>query len=352
MDSTLFTRFSFAALVTALVLTGCGDTNAEKNSGTTAEEQAVPVSVVTISTQSFVETLHLSGTIKAIDDITISPEEGGVVERWHAAKGEFVRKGDIIISLKDDVAKASYDAAQAQFESAELTYQKQKTVYAEQAISEWQLKTAEYARDAAKAQAHLMRSRWERTRITSPVSGLLDARYVEIGEMAPPAVPIARVVSINSVKVSINVPERYAGTIKRGTPLKLTVLAHPHDEFTGRISFVGAAISPDNRTFPVESVIPNTGLKLKPEMIAKVQLEQSENSRALLVDESAVQLVDRNRQIVYVANNGKAEERAVELGGRKGNLVQIVQGVNEGEKIIIRGQKELVDGQKISIVNK
>lgn len=339
-------------LLSALVISGCGDTSAEKNSNATTDQRAVPVSVVTLSAQPFVETLQLSGTVKAIDDITVSPEEGGIVEKWHANKGEFVRKGDVIISLKDDVAKASYDAAKAQYESAELTFQKQKTVFAEQAISEWQLRTAEYARDAAKAQADIMRARWERTQIKAPVSGLLDDRYVETGEMAPPAVPIARVVSINSVKIHINVPERYAGTIKRGTSLTLSVLAFPGDIFAGRISFVGAAISPDNRTFPVESVIPNRGLKLKPEMIAKVQLEQSATTGALLVDESAVQLVDRNRQIVYVAKNGKAEERTVTLGGRKANMVQILDGVKEGEEIVVRGQKELVNGQQITIVTK
>ncbi|MBX2993000.1 MAG: efflux RND transporter periplasmic adaptor subunit [Bacteroidetes bacterium] len=328
---------------------GCGDSNADTSNEnkvrTTGSD--VPVQVQELKPRLFSETLQLSGSIKAYDDIVISPEEGGVVKEWKYAKGQSVPKDAVIVLLTDDVIKPAYDAALAQYKSAELTLQKQQQVYTEQAVSEWQLRTTEYGRDAAKAQAELARGRWERTRIKTPVGGILDERYADVGEMAPPGVPIARVVNINRVKIAVNIPERYAGSIKLGTQISLSVLAFPGKLFTGTISFVGAAISPDNRTFPVEAVIANPNLMLKPEMIAKTQLSLSAQKEALLIEESIVQQLDRNKMVVFIEQNGKAKERIVQLGGRHESYVEILSGLEAGDRVITAGFTDVIDGQSV-----
>jgi membrane fusion protein (multidrug efflux system) len=314
--------------------------------------RSVSVQVQELQPRPFSETLQLSGAIKAYDDIMLSPEEGGIVKEWKYAKGAVVPKGATLVQLDDDVIKPSYEAAAAQYKSSALTFEKQQKVYSEQAVSEWQLKTTEYGRDAAKAQADLMLARWERTRIKSPTRGILDERYADRGEMAPPGVPIARVVNISRVKVVVNVPERYAGSIRMGTPVALSVLAYPGKVFSGTISYIGATINSDNRTFPVESVIPNPTMTLKPEMIAKVKISQSRQKNALLIEEGIVQQVDRNKLVVYVVNDGKAHERVVQLGGRQDNVVEIISGVNVGEKVITSGYQEVINGQPVVIERK
>jgi len=338
-----------SVLLGSAAFVSCGDSNADiekKNSNTSVK---VPVEVQELRLQPFSESLSLSGSIQAFDDIKISPEEGGVVKEWKYKKGEFVPKGAIIVQLDDGVLKPGYDAALAQYKSAELTYEKQRSVYDEQAVSEWQLKTAEYNRDAAKAQAELMQARLERTRIRSSVAGILDEQYIDRGEMAPPGVPIARIVSLHQVKVVVNVPERYAGTVKLHAPLSLTVLAYPGETFHGKISYIGSAMSPDNRTFPVEATIPNPGLRLKPDMIAKVQIIQSVQRQAILVEENIVQQVDRNKYVVFVENGGKAVERTIQIGGRENGFVEVLSGLKPGERIITRGFHNLVDGQPVAV---
>jgi membrane fusion protein (multidrug efflux system) len=336
----------------AIVNAGCGggDTKNPQEAAREGLEQAVAVRIQEIQPQPFTQAISLTGTVKAIDDILVSPEEGGVVKEWKYIKGHFVKKGDLIVRLNDDVAKASYDAALAQYKAAQLNYEKQESVYSEQAVSEMQLKTSEYQRDAAKANADLLAARWQRTQIRAPVSGILDDRLVDEGEMASPGVPIARIVKIDRVKLLINVPERYAGGVVRGTPVTFTISNFPQDTFQGTIDFVGAAISADNRTFPVELVLKNPGLKLKPEMIAKARVVESVQKHALLLEESIVQLVDRDRQVVYIENGGKARERVVTLGGRQQNMVEVVSGLEPGDRVIISGYQNLVDGQTVTIV--
>lgn len=339
-------------IVLGMLVGSCSDTTANQPKTTaSAAPRAVHVQVQELRPQPFVETLHLSGSIKALEDIVIAPEEGGVVNMWKFEKGSFVRKGDVVVLLNDDVIRPSYESALAQYKSAELTWEKQQQVFTEQAVSEWQLKTSEFNRDAAKAQADLMRARWERTRIKSPIDGILDDRFVDAGEMAAPGVPIARIVKIRTVKVVVNVPERYAGRIKPGSHLQLTVLAYPSEVFEGRVAFIGTTISPDNRTFSIEALVSNPAGKLKPEMIARVKLALAVQPRALVVDESIVQQVDRNKFVVYVENGGIAQERVVQLGGRDGNVVEIVSGLKEGDRVIVRGFKEVADKQPVVVVS-
>jgi membrane fusion protein (multidrug efflux system) len=327
----------------------CGDSKGAGGAGAAAGGNAVNVRVETLQPADFSETIHLTGIVKAIEDVTVSPEEGGTLKEWTCEKGRYVERGTIIALLDDGVVKAGYDAALAQYNTAELVYGNQQRVFSEQAISETQLKTSGYARDAAKAQADLMKARFERTRVRAPVSGILDERLVDVGELAPPGLPLARIVNLSAVKIVINVPERYAGQLQKGTMVEFSVIAYPGLVFRGRVSFVGSAISPDNRTFPVEAELANPGGKLKPEMIARATIMQASRKQALLVREEIVQQVDRDRQIVYVEDGGTARERRVQLGGRSGNTVEVVAGLRAGDRIITSGFQKVVDGQPVTI---
>jgi RND family efflux transporter MFP subunit len=287
--------------------------------------------------------------VKAVDDVLLSPEEGGVVKEWKVEKGQQVSKGTVLVVLSDDILKPTYESALAQYNSSELTFQKQQKVFTEQAVSEWQMKTAEYARDATRAQADIMHARLERTKLRSPISGVLDDRLVDMGEMAAPGVPIARVVNMDRVKVVINVPERYAGVLKRGTSVAFSVIAYPGEVFKGKIQFIGSAISSDNRTFPVEAELSNPGRKLKPDMIARVKIIQESRASALLLNEEIVQHVDNDRLVVYVEHGGRAQERSVQLGSREGDRVEILSGLAAGDRVIISGYQNVVDGQAVQV---
>ena len=350
-------KYHFNLIVPALAGTliacsslGCGDSNTDETSTTkTNRERAVTVSVQELVPEAFTERIQLTGTVKAYEDVMISPEEGGVVNEWKVSKGHYVKKNDVLVTMKDDVLRPNYEAADAQYKTTELTYQKQRSVFAEQGVSEWQVKTSEYGRDAAKAQAEMMHARLERTQIRSPVGGILDERFVDEGEMAQAGGPIARVVNISHVKILINVPERYAGSITLGTAVTMTVLAYPGEEFSGRIGYIGATVSPDNRTFPVEVVISNPGSKLKPEMIGRVFILQSVKNKALLVDGDIIQQVDRQKFVVYVVKDGRAVERSVQLGGHGGDKVEILAGLEIGDRVITSGYQNVADGQAVVV---
>ncbi len=311
--------------------------------------QPVNITVQNVAPSVMIDGIQVSGTVKAFEDVLMSPEEGGIVKEWKKKKGERVRVGEIIVILKDEVIKASYEAAEAQYKMAQLNVEKQQSVYEQQGISELQYKNMVYGRDAAKANMDLMKARWERTQLRSPINGVVDNTVPSVGEMAPPGLPIARVVNTSTIKVQGEIPEMYSGMIRVGTSVSVTFDAVPGEQLNGKVSFVGSTVSAANRTMAVEILLPNPHGKLKPEMVAKVNLVKQKKNNAILVSENVVQLVDRDRFIVYVEKNGTAEERRVTIGGRQGNLVEITSGLALGDNLVISGYQKLVNGSPVVI---
>jgi membrane fusion protein (multidrug efflux system) len=337
-----------AVLSLAALVASCRKSEA----GTAAAAQkVVPVNIQVepVQPMRLVDAIQVAGVVKAYEDVTIAPEEGGVVKKWVVEKGRPVRKGGLIVQINDEVIKAGYDAAQAQYNLAQLNYEKQQKVFEQQGISELQFKTLEFNRDAAKANADLMKARWERTQIKSPVDGVLEYNYVDAGAFAAPGMPLARVVNNTRVKVQAEIPERSSGTIPSGTSAIITVDASPGDTLRGTVGYVGTTVSAANRTLLVEIVVPNPGAKLKPEMVAKVRLVRQTKNDAIMVNESLVQLADRDRYVLYVEHDGKAEERRVRMGGRQGNMVEIVDGLKAGDRLITVGYQKLVQGQPVVV---
>jgi membrane fusion protein (multidrug efflux system) len=333
------------ALGMALLYTGCR--KSETSNGQTV--QPVNVQIEVLTPRLMVDGIDVAGTVKAFEDVNMSPEEGGVVKEWKVTKGQSVKKGDLVVVLKDEMLKAGWDAAQAQYNMANLNLEMQRKVFEEKGISELQFKNLQYARDAAKANAELMKARWEHTQLRSPIDGVVDNTIPNVGDFVPPGIPIARIVNMSVVKIQVEVPELYSGSIPLGIPALMTFDALPGDTLNGKVTFVGSTVSAANRTLAVEIIVQNRLSKLKPEMVVKVRLLRETRENALLVSENIIQLVDRNRTIVYIENGGKAEERQLKLGGRQGIMVEVLNGLNAGDHLIVTGQQKVVNGSPVLV---
>ena len=349
MKNKMQTLTTILFLFICLILTSCK--KAEENSAKNI--QPINIKIEIVKPTRLVDAIQIAGTVKAFEDVNISPEEGGVIKEWKAKKGQYVKKGDLIVVLKDEVIKAGYDAAEAQYQMAQLNVEKQEKVFDQQGISELQYKNLQYGRDGAKANADLMKARWERTQIRSTINGIVEntpiGNLINEGEFAPPGVPLVRIVNNSKVKIQAEVPELYSGTLPLGIPAIITFDALPGDTLKGRVSFVSSAVSAANRTMQVEIILSNPLRKLKPEMVAKVKLLREAKNNAILVSENVVQLVDRDCMIVYVEKGGKAEERRLKFGGRQGMMLEVIEGLKPGEHLVVAGFQKLVNGTPVIV---
>lgn len=337
-------------LIGGTVITACKSSNAENEK--TKNEKPEPVVYVQakkIQPEKFTKTIQLTGSVLSMNDIVVPAEESGRVLTWYVSKGANVQKGQVIGQIDSVRQRAAYDAATAAFRIAEINYEKQKKAFEEQAVSELQLKTLEYQRDAARAQMELARQQYLKTRIVSPANGIVNERFVDEGEMIGAGMPAAQVVDVHQLKVAAGVPERYAGDLLPGAPVEFTVDAYPDETFKGKIGFIAPSVSSENRSIPVEIYVNNPSGKLKPLMIAKIQLRLKSDEKAIVISQDIVQLVDMNRLVVFVAKDGRAEERIVQVDGTDGKNVRIVKGLQIGDDLITVGYQNLMHNQKVII---
>jgi RND family efflux transporter MFP subunit len=210
--------------------------------------------------------------------------------------------------------------------------------------------------NAAVAHARLetLEARLARTKIRAPVAGIFDEKYAEVGEMAMPGTRIARVIASRQVKVTGGVPERYGLAVRPGAPADVTFDVLPGETFRGRIRYVGAAVDPVNRTIPIELVLDNPGGRIKPRMIANVQVARARLEDVVVVPQQVVQRTEDGFEVFVVElEDGRpvARRRAVTVGPAADNRVVVTSGLTPGDQLITLGQQLVDDGSRVRIVS-
>lgn len=347
---------AFAGLALAAGLSGCGGAGeaAESQPAEAAPARVISVEVEPVQPAAFTDFIRIVGNTAANRDVTASAEESGVVRQLYVDKGAYVRAGQPIAKIDDQVLRAQMERATAQARLAEETWERQRRLWEDEKIgSELNYLNAKYNAQTAKASANELRARLERTVVRSPISGVLDARSVEVGSMVAPGAPVARVVDTETIKVSGGVPERFASEITRGAEMRVSFDALNATEVTGKVQFVGATLNEQNRTFAIEVTVPNRGGVIRPGMVANLQVARRAGGEAILVPQGAV-LRRENGYIVYVAEDRDgtpvAEVRDVIPGTSEGGRVVIEQGLSAGDRVIVVGQQQVATGDRIRIV--
>lgn len=308
------------------------------------------VKVNELKSELFTEYIQLLGVVKPSMQSNLSSIEGGRIERFHKDKGNFVNAGDVIIEIDNEVLKASLDAAKAQYDRAEANFLRQEKIFKENVSSEIQFLNSKYERDAAKANYELIRARYEQTFIKAPFSGIVDQKFAEVGENVLPGAPIVSLVKMDQVKIEVGVPENYIGLVKQGSNVKLLFRDLGNQEYDAKINYVGNTISTSNRTFPVEIDINNSGNRIKPELSAQVYIEKQKFEKAIKIPEEVVAKTDFG-YVVFVEKDGFSEMRKVDIISRSGNIAAVSSGLNDGDRLIVVGYQNLVDGEKVKVVD-
>lgn len=339
-------------IVFSFAVSSCSESEGSEKSSKNSEDNTRAVSVETLELKgtNYIDYINVIGTLKPLEKASLSYQTGGIIKEIVKDKGEKVSAGETIVIIDNDVLKANLDGAKANFELAEVTFQKQEKIYKDKVNSEYQLLEAKFRRDQAKANYELIKAQYDQTFIKAPFSGMVDAKYYEEGEFAAPGTPIVNLINSSKIKIEAGVPERYVGEIKTGRNARVIVKSVSSNEVIGRISYVGSSVITDNRTFPVDIIINNGNLKYKPELSAEVFIESGSYNNVVTVPDEVVTRID-NGYVVYVAKDGKAESRIIEILNRSQGKIAVKSGLKEGENLIVVGHQNLINGQKINIVN-
>lgn len=344
-------------LAASLVAAACGPSS-QASEAAEADGQfvkVVNVEVVPITPTDFTTYIRLAGEVEAMNDVVVSAEESGVIERFYVEKGELVKKGAPIAKINDRVLRAQVEEAAAAARLAAERYERQRRLWEEEKIgSEIAYLEAKYQAELQAARLANLEARLDRTVLATPISGVFDERYVDAGEMVSPGTPVGRVVEVDRLKVTGGVPERFAATVQPGDSARVSFDVFPDKEFVGMIGYVGSAVDTRNRTFPIEVVMENPGRVIKPQMVANVEIANRRLRDVVVVPQSALtRTEDGYRVFVAVERDGDlvAETRPVELGPSYANRAAVLAGLSEGDRLIVRGQQLVEAGDHVRIVD-
>jgi RND family efflux transporter MFP subunit len=350
---------AFGGVALAGILAACGGSAEAGASTEAAATIEAPTRVINVEVEvatpgSFAEDIALTGTVQAARDVMVSAEEGGVVRELLVQRGSPVQADQPLARIDDAILLPQVERARAEATHAEETWQRRRRLFEEDGVgSELAYLEARLLAEQAAAQLRVMEERLLNTVVRAPYTGVVEERLVEVGTMVSPGSPVARILDVNRVTVAAGVPERYALDVRPGARVRVSFDALNGQEFEGSIQFVGSAVNPRNRTFPVEFSIPNSNGLIKPEMVAEVSLVRRVVDEALSVPQEAVVRLAEGDAVYVVraeGDGGVAEARAVTLGLAQDNRVEITSGIEAGDQVVVVGQQDLADGDRVRVV--
>lgn len=289
------------------------------------------------------------GNALASDAVEIRPEITATLTAINFEEGEFVEAGTVLVELENVEPLAELAAARANLVDSEAQYRRTQELYKSQLTSESQLQQLEAAREADRAAVAAAQARVEDTVIKAPFSGLLGLRRVSAGSLVTPTTVITTLDDTTSIKLDFDIPEIYLSKIQVGLPVIARSAAWEGQEFRGTVASIDSRVDPVSRTIRVRSMIPNPEGHLRAGMFLTVTLLKEDVS-ALVIPEQAL-MPERSTQSVLVVGEGDVvERRVVQTGRRRPGEVEILEGLAEGERVIIEGTQKARAGQPVAII--
>ena len=329
---------SLSLLAALALMTGCGA--GTKNTADENKDTRVIVKTSTAVLEEVDETAVFTSSIEAFKQNNIAPQQPGRIDRIPVEVGATVRKGQLLATMDP----TSYNAAAVQLSNTEADYERTKRVYDAGGVSKQQMDQLETALQVQKTQVGNL---LENKELRSPIDGVVTARNYDPGDLYNGQVPVLVVMQINTLKVTLAISEKYFPVVRNGMEAIIRADMYPDKEYPGKVTLIYPAIDPATRTFKIEITIPNPKGELRPGMFTRTELNFG-SIEGIMVDDVAIQKqMGTNDKYVFVAKGGVAERRLVTTGMQIGSKVNILTGVNPGDKVITAGISRLMNGTEI-----
>ncbi len=308
----------------------------------------IPVSIETVKKGTLSENVTASGTLEASEFLNLVSETQGKIVKIYKEKGDRVAAGDVIAKVDDEVIAANVLTAEANYSQFEKDVERLTRLSEENAVTKRDLEQANIGLKKAKADLITAKKALSNTSIKAPISGYINNDFITEGQLLGGGSPVCEIVNNNRLKLNIKVPENAVYKIKVGQTVVVSLSVFPDKKFTGKISAIAEKADAVLK-FNVEITLDNDMKShLKSGLYAEVELPVT-NEERLIIDKIAI-IESMERPVVYVASNGKAVRRTLIVGQSNNEQVEVLNGLSEGEQVIVSGQLNLKDGDDIKII--
>jgi len=335
-------------LIVVVAILLMGKLRKPEESMTSVPEKAVLVRAEAIVPQAIHDTVVLPGTVMADVSAQLAAEKGGRIMSLAVDRGDPVTAGQVLMRIDSRHWEVYRKQAGIELADAERDLARWSKLKGEGAVSTSDFDAMQRRRDLAEVALEDARVNISQCEVISPIGGVVDARYVELGEYVSEAQLVFKIVRPDRLTAALNVPERDISVVEPGMPMRLHCAALPDVAFTGRVDFVAVAGDAYASTFAVELAVEAPPPGLKPGMMVEAELLRAAREGVIVVPFSAV-VPKRGEHVVYVVQEGRAVRRVVQIDAIVGTQVVLASGVAEGELLVIEGQRTLQDGVMVSV---
>lgn len=316
------------------------------------------ISTINVKEVEFNHYLELQGNVQTKQNVLVYPEMAGTLVQIYVTEGERVQKNQILAKIDNGGMVNQLAQLKAQLGLAKTTFERQKNLWDQEVGSEIQFLQAKTAYEAQKEAVNQIEATMDKFNIRAPFSGIVDNVIKEEGTVvAPgPGAEIFRVINLSRMYVEVPVPETYITAVTVGKSVKVffPVLG---DTIITKVKQTGNFIDPANRSFIIEIDVPNQSGRIKPNLMAKVQINDYKNAAAILVPQSIISENAEGEQYAYIAVNKDAQNIAtakrsiISTGKSQGDFIEVLSGIKPGQAIITEGARSVRDDQKVKILN-
>lgn len=310
--------------------------------------QGMPVEAAPVRVQAMADEVLVVGSLRANESVVIRPEIAGRVAEISFEEGGRAEEGQVLVRLDDGSRAAELRRTEANLELARRNFSRADELYRRQNLAASTRDEAFAKLRAEEAAVELARVNLDKTELRAPFGGLLGLRQVSLGDYLSAGDPIVDLEDVDPIKVDFRVPEVFAHRLKDGQTIRLTVDAVPGETFEGTVYAIDPQIDEQGRSVLLRARVPNENGPLRPGMFARVTLVLDARPNALVIPEEAL-IPQGTDHIVFKVVDGKVAPQPVSIGQRRKGLVEVTEGLAEGDQVITGGQIKVGPGQPVTV---
>lgn len=309
------------------------------------------VTVLEIIPQEFKHLVLIQGVVKTDQNIDLFAEFNGTVKSVHVDQGDKVKKGDLLLTIDDGGLAENIQQLKTQLNLAQTLFERQKRLWDQKIGSEIQYLEAKANYESRRNALNQAKDQLAKTEVRAPFSGLIDDLYVDIGNfLAAGQSKILRIIGTKKMYVEADVPESYLNNINNGTEVMVDIPVIDA-AFKSNVVYRSSSINVENRTFRINVGTQKTN-NLVPNLISLLHIYDYVNPEAIVIPLSIISENAIGDQFVYVIDpEGKAQKVIIETGLSQGAVIEILSGLNVGDKIIDEGARSVKENESVEIIS-
>lgn len=325
-------------------LAGCGRPPA---GGGAPPDMAMPVVAAKVGREALEERLPLIGTLQAREEVRLISEVDARIEDIGFEEGTGVEAGTVLFEMDSRRQQARVADGEARHQLARMEMQRGKDLLDRQTIPPQEFDRLEAAFLSTEAELAQLRADLEDTRIVAPFAGVMTSRMVSVGQFISRGTEVAGLIQQDPLEVEFQVPERFVSQIAEGQRIRMRTVAYEDESFEGEVSYVAPRIDARSRSLEVKAVVDNADGRLRPGQFGTVELVFRSREDALVVPETAIRYQADSVFVTKVDEQRVVSFQPVKTGLRLEGRIEIIEGLEEGDVIVIEGFQKLGPGSKV-----